>query len=91
MKFLIQSITRRNGEIRTDGKYPERTGSIIEFIGDVNIGHPAFFKYIKLNDGSDGGLRCTQTSRVDDIEWYKDNFYIYTRNSIYKFVPYEGE
>ena len=92
MKFFIEDITRRNGVTRTDGRYPNRIGSTIEFLGDVHIGEPAFFRYIKYNNGELSENHNSQTSRVDDIEWYNEKFYIYTRNSIYKFVPLdEGE
>ena len=87
MKFFIKDITRRTGETRTDGKYPNRIGSTIEFLDSVTIGEPAFFRYIKYNNGELVEDHITQTSRVDDLEWYKDKFYIYTRNSIYTFVP----
>lgn len=89
MKFLIKDITRRTGETRTETKYSNRIGSVIEFSNAVKIGEPAYFKYITYNDGTNADNHETQISRVDDIEWYEDKFYIYTRNSIYKLVPIE--
>ena len=94
MQYLIKNITRRTGETRTDGKYPNRIGSIIEFLEPVDIGNPAYFRYIKYNNGELAEDHTSQISRVDDIEWYDGKFYIYTRNSIYTFVPVdelEGE
>lgn len=89
MKFFIEDITDRYGKTRTDFKYPERIGSTIEFLNSVIIGEPARFKFIKYNNGKLADDHETRTSRVDDLEWYNDKFYIYTRNSIYKFVPVE--
>lgn len=91
MKYLIEDITRKTGETRTDGKYPNRIGSTIEFLNPVEIGEPAYFRYIKYNNGKLVEDHITRTSRVNDLEWYKDKFYIYTRNSIYKFKPIEEE
>lgn len=89
MKFFVENITRRNGEIRTDGRYPNRIGSTIEFLNPVEIGQPAYFRYIKYNNGELVEDHITRTSRVDDLEWYNGKFYIYTHNSIYKFLPIE--
>ena len=89
MKFFIEDITRRTGETRTDGRYPNRIGSTIEFLDPVEVGKPAYFRYIKYNNGELVEDHITRTSRVDDLEWYNNKFYIYTRNSIYKFVPLE--
>ena len=91
MKFLIEDITRKTGETRTDGKYPKRIGSIIEFLNPVEIGEPAYFRYIKYNNGELSKDHESPISRVDDIEWYNDKFFIYTRNSIYKLKPVEEE
>lgn len=89
MKFFVETITRRNGEVRTDGRYPNRIGSTIEFLNPVEIGEPAYFRYIKYNNGELVEDHITRTSRVNDLEWYNGKFYIYTRNSIYKFLPVE--
>lgn len=87
MKFYIKDITNRIGETRTDGRYPNRIGSTIEFLSPIVVGDPAYFKYVKYNNGELVEDHVTRTSRVDDLEWYNDKFYIYTRNSIYQFVP----
>ena len=92
MKFLIKDITRRTGETRTDSKYTNRIGSVIEFLKPVQVGEIAPFKYVKYNNGEQPEqCHLTQISRVDDIEWYEDKFYIYTRNSIYKLIPVNDE
>lgn len=87
MKFFIEDISRKKGGTRTDGKYPNRIGSTIEFIDAVKIGEPAMFQYITYNNGQLAQNHVTQTSRVDDLEWYKDKFYIYTRHNIYTLKP----
>lgn len=89
MKYFIENITDRYGKTRTDGKYPNRIGSTIEFLNPALVGEPAYFRYIKYNNGELVEDHVTRTSRVDDLEWYNDKFYIYTHNSIYKFVPVE--
>ena len=91
MKYFIKNITNRTGETRTDGRYPNRIGSTIEFLEPVEVGKPAYFRYIKYNNGELVEDHITRTSRVDDLEWYNDRFYIYTRNSIYKFLPLKEE
>lgn len=93
MKFYIQDITRKTGETRTDGKYPNRIGSTIEFLKAVMVGEPAYFRYIKYNNGQLVEDHITRTSRVNDFEWSnnKDKFYIFTHNSIYTFIPLDEE
>lgn len=90
-KYFIEDITDRYGVTRTGFRYPERIGSTIQFLEPVEIGEPAIFRYIKYNNGELIEDHVTRTSRVDDLEWYHDKFYIYTRNSIYKFRPLEEE
>ena len=87
MKYFIEDITRKTGETRTDGRYPNRIGSTIEFLKGVVAGEPAFFHYVKYNNGTIVEDHITRTSRVDDYDWYNGKFFIYTRNSIYTFVP----
>ena len=91
MKYFIEDVTNRLGETRTEGRYPKRIGSTIEFLHPVEVGEPAWFRYVKYNNGELVADNITRTSRVDDIEWFNGKFYIYTRNSIYKFVPLEEE
>lgn len=89
MKYFIENITNRVGETRTDFRYPNRIGSTIEFLKPVEVGKPAYFRYIKYNNGELVEDHITRTSRVDDLEWYNGKFYIYTHNSTYKFLPME--
>lgn len=91
LKYFIKDITNRLGETRTDFRYPNRIGSTIEFLEPVEIGKPAHFRYVKYNNEELVEDHISRTSRVDDLEWFNDKFYIYTRNSIYKFVPLEEE
>ena len=91
MKYFVEDITNRSGQTRTDGKYPNRIGSTIEFLTPVLVGDPVYFRYIKYNNGDIVENHTTRTSRVNDLEWYNDKFYIYTRNSIYKFKPLYDE
>ena len=87
MKYYVENITFRTGKTRMDGKYQNRIGSTIEFITPVVVGEPVYFKYVKYNNGELVENHTTRTSRVNDFEWYKDKFYIYTHNSIYQLVP----
>ena len=91
MKYFIKNITNRVGETRTDFRYPNRIGSTIEFLEPVEVGKPAYFRYIKYNNGELVEDHITRTSRVDDLEWYNGKFYIYTHNSIYEFLPIEED
>ena len=43
MKFLIENITTKTGETRTDSKYQNRIGSVIEFLQPVQVGEIAPF------------------------------------------------
>lgn len=88
-RYYIDNITRKDGETRTDGRYPNRIGSTIEFLEGVVAGEPAYFRYVKYNNGELVEDHITRTSRVDDYGWENDKFCIYTRNSIYYFVPLE--
>ena len=91
MKYLIENITFKNGNTRTDGKYPYRIGSIVEIQSDIIIGYPLYFKYIKYNNEEIAENHITRTSRVDDFDFYSHPGYllIYTRNSVYHFKEME--
>ena len=51
MKYLIENITYKNGQTRTDGRYPNRIGSTVELNNDPIVGMPLFFRYVKYNNG----------------------------------------
>lgn len=92
MKYLIKDILfKRTGETRTDGRYPNRIGSVVEFISNPIVGTPLYFRYIKYNNGEPTEDHITRTSTVDDFDYYSkpDYLIIYTRNSIYYFKELE--
>ena len=89
MKYFVEDVTNRLGKTRTDGRYPNRIGSTIEFLTPVLVGNPIYFRYIKYNNGNLVEDHVTRTSRVNDLEWYNNKFYIYTKNSIYTLIPLE--
>lgn len=93
MKYFIEDITDKYGKTRTDFRYPNRIGSTIEFLNPVEVGEPALFRYVKYNNGELVEDHITRTSRVDDYEWINNNekFLIFTRNSIYTFIPLDNE
>ena len=90
-KYLIEDITFKNGETRTDGRYPNRIGSTVQLNQHPIVGEPLMFRYVKYNNGEcvEDHLSCT--SRVDDFDEYSEPGYlfIYTRNSIYYFKELE--
>ena len=91
MKYLIEDITYKNGLTRTDGRYPNRIGSVVQLNSDPVVGYPLFFRYVKYNNGELVEDHITQTSRVDDFDHYSKPGYliIYTHNSIYYFKELE--
>lgn len=83
MKILdIKSATTY--ETRTDGRYPLRIGSIIEFYRKPIPGVPMTLEYVTDNQGNpkEGSL---MTSAVVDVEETKYEVVVTTRNSIYYF------
>ena len=83
MKILdIQSV--RTNETRTDGRYPLRIGSTVEFYTNPLPGCSMVLDYVSDNQGNpkSGYLR---TSVVVDVEETKDEIVITTINSIYHF------
>lgn len=87
MKYLIEDITYKNGQTRTDGRYPNRIGSTVQLNSAPVVGYPLFFRYVKYNNGEVVEDSITRTSRVDDFDHYSKPGYllVYTRNSIYYF------
>ena len=87
MKYLIENITYKNGNTRTDGRYPNRIGSTVQLNQFPMVGEPLMFRYVKYNNGECVEDHLTRTSRVDDFDSYSKSGYliIYTRNSIYYF------
>lgn len=91
MKYLIENITYKTGETRTDGRYPNRIGSTVHLKSLPEIGEPLYFNYVKYNNGELIEDHITRTSCVDDYDQYSHPGYllIYTRNSIYYFKEME--
>ena len=71
-------------ETRTDGRYPLRIGSTIEFYRKPVPGVPMTLAYVSDNQGNpkEGYL---VTSAVVDVEETKYDVIVTTRNSIYYF------
>ena len=83
MKILdIQSVETR--ETRTDGRYPLRIGSTVEFYTNPLPGCSMVLSYVSDNQGTpkSGTLR---TSTVIDVDDTKHEIVITTVNSIYHF------
>ena len=93
MKYYIENITYKNGQTRTDGRYPDRIGSLVNLLTSPMVGMPLYFQYIKYNDGKLVEDHVTRTSCVDDYDQYSKQGYllIYTRNSVYYFKEIEEE
>ena len=81
MKILnIQS--KETHEIRTDGRYPSRIGSTVEFYRKPIIGTPMMLSYILNNQGKPK-TGYLVTSKIVDIEETVDDIIVVTANSVY--------
>ena len=81
MKILdIKSV--ETNETRTDGRYPLRIGSTVEFYMKPTDGLPMVLAYVTDNQGNskEGYLR---TSSVVNIDETKEYIVVTTKNSIY--------
>ena len=80
----IKNITYvETNETRTDGRYPLRIGSEVEFFEwEPTVGNVMILHYLKDNQGNpkDGYLR---TSTVYDVTETETEIIVETRNSIY--------
>ena len=83
MKILDIKSTKTY-ETRTDGRYPLRIGSTIEFYRKPILGVPMILEYISDNQGNPKEGYLT-TSAVVDVEETKYEVVVTTRNSIYYF------
>ena len=79
--YRIENITGKDGNERTDGRYPLRKGCIGNMYF-LDLGNVMIFEYIKDNQGNEksGYLR---TSIVEDYENYDGYTVVYTMNCIY--------
>lgn len=75
---------KRTSETRTDGRYPQRIGSNVEFYVQPSIGNVMILLYVADNQGNkkEGILR---TSLIDSIIENKTEIIITTINSVYYF------
>ena len=69
-------------ETRTDGKYPQRIGSSVEFLIEPVVDDVMFLMYILDNQGNPKS-GCLQTSRVEDIVETDTEIIVTTKNSVY--------
>lgn len=69
-------------ETRTDGRYPSRIGSAVEFMYEPKINGLLWLSYIADNQGNKKS-GVVQASRIQDIEETRTMIIITTRNSIY--------
>ena len=81
MKIKDIRYTETN-ETRTDGKYPLRIGSTVEFMFEPVLDDVMFLEYVMDNQGNEKG-GCLRTSRVEDIAETDTEIVVTTRNSIY--------
>lgn len=79
--YKIKSITGKDGNERTDGRYPLRIGCIGK-VYFLEVGKVMVFEYLKDNQGNekDGYLR---TSTMENYERYENGMMVYTMNSVY--------
>lgn len=75
---------RSTNKTRTDGRYPQRIGSNVEFYVQPSIGNVMVLSYITDNQGNEkeGILR---TSLIDNIVENETEVIIATVNSVYYF------
>lgn len=82
----IKNITYAEAnETRTDGRYPIRIGSEVNFaFYEPTVGDVMYLEYVKDNEGNpkEGIIR---TSNICNIEETDNEIVIETRNSIYYF------
>ena len=72
------------GKTRTDGRYPQRIGSTVEFLYPPTVGETMYLDYVADNEGNpkSGVLR---TSTVQNIIENDPVVAVFTRNSVYYF------
>lgn len=81
MKIKDIRYTETN-ETRTDGKYPLRIGSTVEFMFKPVVDDVMFLEYVMDNQGNPKN-GCLRTSRVEDVVETDTEIVVTTRNSIY--------
>ena len=80
--YRITDITK-DGETRTDGRYPLRIGSLVEIL-DMNVGWRLALGYLKDAEGSEksGVLSTSRVVKIDSTPSL-DVITVTTLNSVY--------
>lgn len=87
-KYKITLIADKDGQPRTDGRYPLRIGRICKKPEPI-LDCPICIEYLQNADGSDYSGRFLRTSTVQCVSEHDNIIEIKTRNSIYKFEKVE--
>lgn len=85
MMFKIVKITDRDGNDRTDGRYPVRVGCTGE-IALLETGYSMLFSYAQ-DAGGNSKSGTLQTSIVVGIEHKEEQIIVTTLNSVYTLQP----
>lgn len=94
MKYLINNITDRMGNTRTDTEYPNRIGSVAQFVGQPMPNCCFLFRYTKHDENNNCVAdHLTRTSPVKEVHKYDlqefKGIIVHTENSIYYFSELE--
>ena len=81
---ITDIVSTTTNKTRTDGRYPQRIGSTVEFYMRPKVGIPMVLAYVSDNQGNpkEGYLR---TSTVESIYETETEIAVTTLNSIYCF------
>lgn len=89
-KYYIENITDYQGNIKTDDRYPNRIGSIVQLNQEPTLNIPMCFRYVKYDEnGYTIEDHITLTTTVKKIKNIDDIVAIYTANSIFYFKEME--
>ena len=97
MLYKITKITHtgtcgEKGTERTDGRYPQRIGRIVEMKYDsIKAGIPMTLDYVRDSDGTPLRFKYIRTSDVISKNKNNNKVVITTRNSVFEFEEYEEE
>lgn len=90
-KYYLEDIKDYLGNTRTDDRYPNRIGSIVQFNQEPMVNAPMCFRYVKYDDtGNTIEDHITFTTTIKKIENEEGYICIYTANSIYYFKEMEN-
>ena len=82
--YRIERITDRDGNDRTEDKYPQRIGRLCKK-PQASIGYCARVFYLENADGSDYSGKMLLTTPVSDIKEDEDTLTLTTKRSVYYF------